>query len=285
MAIAMQTGQIDLIPSASAQQVAQLKAEPSVEIQYPQPANQYFIRLNTRAEYTKNPLVRQALNYAVNRAGLEALFDGQAEAATSSVPTGMELAASSVAFHYNYDPAKAKALLSQAGVKTPISIKLLAPNSGPGFGLASEVMALVQQDLKAVGIDLQVQFLEFSSMLATEGPGYKDDIQGSYNGWTTGADSAYWLERMFSGQQEPPSGVNRGWYRNEEVDRLFTAARAENDEGKRNELYRQAADKITSDAPWMFLYQDRLPRVISKKLTGIAPARAVFLDYTTIESR
>ncbi|CAH1692003.1 ABC-type dipeptide transport system periplasmic component [Hyphomicrobiales bacterium] len=285
LAIAAQTGQIDIIPSASPQQIAQLKGVPGITVQYPEPANQYFVRLNTRAAGTNEVKVREALNYAVNREGLTALFDGQTRPALGPVPVGNELPPVAASQGYRFDQAKARQLLTEAGVKTPLTIKLLAPNSGPGFALAPQVIALLQQDLKAVGIDLQVQFLEFATLVTTEGPGYKDDVQGSFNGWATGADSAYWLERMFSGAQQPPQGVNRGWYRNAEVDKLFDAARGETDEAKRNALYRQAADLIAKDAPWIFLYQDRLPRIIRNRVTGIMPARSVFLDYPSIAVR
>jgi ABC-type transport system substrate-binding protein len=283
MAIAMQTGQIDIIPSASSQQVAQLSVDPSLQVQYPEPANVYFVRLNVKAEYTDNPLFRQALNYAVNRDNLSALLNGQATPAVGPVPSGNELPADGTSFSYSYDPEKAKELLAQAGVGGPVTIKLYSPNSGPGFGQAAEVMALLQQDLQEVGITLEAQFLEFATLVSTEGPGYKDNVQGSFNGWTTGADSAYWLERMFSGDQQPPRGVNRGWYQNAEVDKLFTDARGESDDTKRLELYRSAAEFIARDAPWVFLYQNRLPRVLSPRISGISPARSVFIDYSAIE--
>jgi ABC-type dipeptide transport system, periplasmic component len=285
MAIGMQTGQIDIIPSASSQQVAQLRVDPNVEVQYPEPANQYYMRLNTRAELTKNPVFRQALNYAVNRESIAALLDGQVTPAYGPVPLGNELPQSDATKPYSYDPEKAKELISSAGIATPATVKILAPNSGPGFGQTPQVIALLQQDLRAVGIDLQVQFLEFATLLTTEGPGYKDDVQGSFNGWVTGADSAYWLERMFSGSQQPPRGVNRGWYENSEVDQLFASARAETDEAKRDELYAQAAALIAKDAPWVFLYQDRLPRIVRKRVTGVVPARSVFFDYPSLGVR
>lgn len=282
MAIAMQTGQVDIIPSASSQQIAQLSVDPSLQIQYPEPANQYFVRLNTKAQYTDNKLFRQALNYAVNRDNLAALLNGQVTPLGGPVPSGNELPGK-IGSTYAYDPAKAKALLAEAGFSTGVTIKLMAPNSGPGFGQASEVVALLQQDLGEVGITLEPQFLEFATLVSTEGPGYKDDVQGSFNGWTTGADSAYWLERMFAGDQQPPRGVNRGWFTNTEADQLFTKARGESDEAKRLDLYRQAAERIADDSPWIFLYQDRLPRVLSARVSGVLPARSVFIDYPRIQ--
>lgn len=282
MAIAMQAGQVDIIPSASSQQVAQLSVDPSLHIQYPEPANQYFVRLNTKAQYTDNKLFRQALNYAVNRDNLAALLNGQITPLGGPVPLGNELPGT-VGATYTYDPAKAKELLAEAGFSTGITIRLLAPNSGPGFGQASEIITLLQQDLGEVGITLEPQFLEFATLVSTEGPGYKDDVQGSFNGWTTGADSAYWLERMFAGDQQPPRGVNRGWFANAEADQLFMKARGESDEAKRIDLYRQAAESLADDSPWIFLYQDRLPRVLSARISGVTPARSVFIDYPRIQ--
>lgn len=284
MAIAMQTGQVDIIPSASAQQVAQLKIVPNVQVMYPEPANMYFIRLNTRAGATKDVRVRQAMNFAINRAGIAAILDGQATPVFGVVPRGNEIYAAGEQ-KYKYSPAIARQLLAQADVKVPLTIKLLSPNSGPGFGMATQIMSLVQQDLKAVGINLEVQYLEFTTLVSQESPGYVDDVNGSYNGWATGADSAYWFERMFSGNQRPPKGVNRGWYQSAEVDKLFDHARGETNLAAKNKLYREAAAQISNDAPWVFLYQDRLPRLMNKRVSGMKPARSVYMDYASLGVR
>ncbi|MDN2565079.1 ABC transporter substrate-binding protein [Aquibium sp. A9E412] len=284
LAIAMQTGEIDVIPSASAEQVAQLSGQPGLAVQYPDPANAYFIRLNTQVAPTDDKTFRQALNYAVNREAIAALFGGQAAPAASPVPRGNEIAeeAGEAIAGYSYDPEKAKALIAEAGIDTPVTLNILSPNSGPGFGLATQLITLVQQDLKAVGVQIDPEYLEFSTLLSTERGGYPDAYHGSYNGWTTGADSAYWLERMFSGAQQPPNGVNRGWYENEAVDEAFRQARQETDAARRTELYVEAAEKITADAPWIFLYQDRLPRIVRDSVNGIEPAGSVYIDYARL---
>lgn len=194
------------------------------------------------------------------------------------VPIGNEVSSEGLP-SYSYDPQKAKQLLSQAGVTTPIELTFMAPANGPGFSQAPQMMSLVQQDLEAVGIKMKIQLLEWTTWLNTEGPGYKPELNGSLTGWTTGTDAGYWFERMFSGQQMPPAGVNRGWYANAAVDDLFNRARAEQDDKKRSDLYREAATLITDDAPWLFLYQDRAPRVLSGRVSGIKGARSVLLDY------
>lgn len=281
LAIAMQTGELDIIPSASAEQVAQLSSEPGLKVIYPEPPNAYYIRLNAKAEFTSDVRFRQALNYAVNRDLVAALFGGQAAPATTAVPFGNEIAdaAEGKIEGYSYDPDRAKALIAETGFETPIQLDILAPNSGAGFGLATQLVTLVQQDFKAVGVELNPQYLEFATLVSTERAGYADDINGSYNGWATGADSAYWLERMFGGSQQPPRGVNRGWYQSEAVDALFGQARAAVDPAERDALYVEAARQITEDAPWVFLYQDRLPRIVRDRVGGVSDARSLFIDY------
>ncbi|WP_329025279.1 ABC transporter substrate-binding protein [Streptomyces sp. NBC_00690] len=292
LAIAAQTGEVDAILSAGAQQVEQLTHDDIMSVQYPEPANQYFLRLNTKIAPTNDTTFRQALNYAVDRKAIATLTGGQVTPSTGPLPRGNEAYSAAAVTRtksgnapYAHDPERARQLIRESGVKTPVRLRLLAPDSGPGFSQATEIMSLVQQDLKAVGVQLELQYMEFASLVAEEGKGYNGKTHGSFNGWTTGADAADFLERMFSGELHPPNGVNRGWYRNTDVDALFDRARAEPDNGRRMALYQEAAADIASDAPWLFLYQDRLPRLLSHKVSGVTSAASAYIDYTTIRRR
>jgi ABC-type transport system substrate-binding protein len=255
-----------------------------VTVQYPEPANLYFIRYNLRLAPTDNPQFRRALNFAVNRDAIATLVSGQMKPMYGSVPRGNEIFRDGLAAPYAYDPKKAREMIAASGVAAPVALRLMVPISGPGNAMARQIFTLIQQDLKAVGVDAEPQFLEFTAMISAEAGGYKD-VHGSYNGWTTGTNAEYWYERMFSGDQQPPRGVNRGYYKNEKVDALFDRARGDGDEKRRRELYREAATMIADDAPWLFLYQDRLPRILGPRVTGVAAAPSVFFDYTTIAVR
>ncbi|WP_435598615.1 ABC transporter substrate-binding protein [Streptomyces anulatus] len=286
LAIAAQTGEVDAILSAGAQQVQQLAGSGTMTAQYPEPANQYFIRLNTKIAPTDNAVFRRALNHAVDRRAIATLTGRQVAPSTGPLPRGNEAYRESPgAAADTYNPEEARRLIRESGVSTPVTLRMLAPDSGPGFSQATEIMSLIQQDLKAVGVRLDTQYMEFASLVAEEGNGYNDTTHGSFNGWTTGADAADFLERMFSGELHPPDGVNRGWYRNRDVDGLFDRARGEPDPDRRTALYREAAESIAADAPWVFLYQDRLPRLLSRKVEGVVPAASVYIDYTTIRRR
>lgn len=283
MVSALQTKQVDVILSAGSAQIAQLEGDASVTVQYPDPANSYFIRLNTRAPETSDKLVRQALNYAVDREGIAAVMNGQASPLPGAIPAGNRAWNSSVNSTYSYDPERAKELLTQAGVEEPLKISLMAPSEGPGFSQAREVMSLVQEDFAQIGVELDVQFMEFTTMVAEESAGYSDAVAGSFNGWTTGSDLAYWLENMFSPDLIPPTGTNRGWYENAELGKVFTDGRAELDDDARNEIYRTAAGIIDEDAPWVFLYQDRLPRAFTANVSGPVEVPSVYFDYSELQ--
>lgn len=285
MATALQTGDIDFMPSAGAQQVEQLSKVRGVSILYPEPANAYYVRFNSRVAPTDNVEFRRALNYAVNRQAIATLANGQILPMGGPIPGGNEITGKGNTSLYTYDVEKAKRHLAASGVQTPVTLKLVIPTTGPGLSMMPQIAALIQQDWKAIGVNLQPQFLEFAAMIASESAGYKDDSHGSLNGWATGVETPYWLERMFSSAQHPPRGVNRGWYKNDQVDKLFDEARGEPDLGKRNNLYVKSAELIAADAPWMFLHQDRLPRVYRDRVTGLVAAASVYFDFPSLGVR
>jgi ABC-type transport system substrate-binding protein len=283
-ATALQTGQVDMIASAGAQQIEQLKGAKGVVAQYPEPANLYFIRYNMKLAPTDNADFRRALNYAINRDAISTLVAGQMTPMYGAVPRGNEIYEKGLAAPYAYNPAKAKAMIAASGVAMPATLKLMVPISGPGNAMARQIFALIQQDLTAIGLTVEPQYLDFTAMISAESGGYKG-VHGSYNGWTTGTNAEYWFERMFSGEQQPPRGVNRGYYANPKVDDLFNRGRGEADDKKRRDLYREAAKIIADDAPWLFLYQDRLPRLLGPRVTGVVAAPSVYFDYTTLAVR
>lgn len=87
---------------------------------------------------------------------------------------------------------------------------------------------------------------------------------------------------MFGSNHQPPNGVNRGWYENAQVDELFTQGRAAVVPEEILATYAEASGMIAEDAPWIFLYQDRLPRVVRDSISGIEPAGSVYFNYANI---
>lgn len=282
MATSLETGQIDAILFAGAEQVERLKGNSHLVVQYPDPANQYFIRFNTQAAPTDNVKVRQALNYAIDRKAIAALLNDLVRPSSGAIPVGNEAWSESIKAPYAHSPEKAVELLKESGATLPLELKITSPSSGPGFTAAKDVMSLVQQDLAAVDVNLRVDYVEFTSMVALESPGYKPESNGSFNAWNTGADTSFWLERMFGPDQIPPNGVNRGWYVNDNLRSIFQEGRQTVDADDRTALYRKAGEVITEDAPWLFMYQSRLPRIFSSKVQGIVETPSTFINYSNV---
>lgn len=114
-----------------------------------------------------DPRVRMALNLAVNREAIIAkIFNGLAVANASPVAT--------VAYGhapqppYPYDPQRARALLAEAGVSAaqPLSMQLLLPAKHYGQAFDETVAAVVEM-LKAVGVHVTVQTVDFGTLLQT----------------------------------------------------------------------------------------------------------------------
>lgn len=284
MVSAMETDQIDIIMNAGATQVSRLGENDAFTVQYPDPANSYFLRLNTQADNATNDVdFRQALNYAVDREAIAEVMGGQSRPVYGAIPAGNSAWSEDMETLYTYDPDQARELIEESDLSTPVNISLLAPSGGPGFSQSNEVMSLIQQNFADVGVELDIEFMEFTSLVALEGPGYESDVNGSYNGWSTSVNLAYWLETMFSPERQPPEGFNRGWYDNPELGEKFDEARSETDDEERAALYREAASIINEDAPWVFLYQDRLPRILTSDISGPVEAPSLYFDYATLD--
>lgn len=279
------SGKIDLIWSASPQQVSQVKGNPAFSVTFPDSSNLYFIRLNTRAKPLDDIRFRQALNLAVNRKALAVLLEDLV------IPIGGPVSRTNESFderltQYGYDPVRAKALVAEMGLKSLPPLKVMVPSGGAGFAQSRDIIAQIQQDMRAVGITLEPQLMDLNTMVAIERPGYQNaEYAGALSSWNSGSDTAYWVERMYGSNQQPPAGANRGWYGNLEVDALLSKVRSEVDLAKQKELMSKAVDIVTKDAPYIWLYQDRSARIASKAIEGLSPGASIFFDYISIAKR
>ena len=201
-----------------------------------------YIGLNLRDPVLGDVRVRQALAYAIDsRAIIEYLRRGLARPATGLLPPQSWAVASDLE-PYRYDPDRARALLDLAGYRDP-------DGDGPAPRLRLELKissavefnrlqaAVIQQNLRAVGVDLDVRTYEFATL-------FSDVLEGNFQmytlQWTAGslADPDI-LRRVFHSDQVPPLGFNRGHYSNPEVDALLDEAGASSDEARRLELFKR----------------------------------------------
>jgi peptide/nickel transport system substrate-binding protein len=169
-----------------------------------------------------------------------------------------------------HDPARAMALLDEAGFPDPDGAEgpvprlrlTLKTSTNEAYRLQA---AVIQEQLADVGIALDVRSYEFATLFA-------DVVRGNVELWTlqyVGVTDPDMLRRAFHSSQTPPSGFNRGYYANPEVDRLIDAAGASLDADERGRLYRAAQRVIAADAPYVSLWVKTNAAVFQRNLTGV----------------
>jgi peptide/nickel transport system substrate-binding protein len=229
-----------------------------------------YIGCNLRDPVLADRRVRYAIGYAVDQAAIVThLRRSLAEPATGIVPP-MSWAYEPGVFRFTHEPAKARALLDEAGFPDPDG-----PGPAPRLRLTLRTStderyrlqaAVIQQNLADIGVALDVRSSEFATLLA-------DVIRGSVQLYTlqfVGVTDPDMLRRVFHSSQVPPDGFNRGHYANPEVDRLIDRAARALDANERRRLYREAQRVIAEDAPYISLWYRTNVVVGARDLTGIA---------------
>jgi peptide/nickel transport system substrate-binding protein len=158
---------------------------------------------------------------------------------------------------FPYDPARARQLLDEAGYPDPdgdgplprFSLTLKIANTQEFQTLQA---AVIQQNFRSIGVDLDVRTFEFATL-------YNDIIHGNFQlytlQWTAGsmADPDI-LRRVFHSKQTPPIGFNRGHYSNPRVDALLDEAAASTDAARRLQLFQEVQRIVAADAPYISLW-------------------------------
>ncbi|MEK5078181.1 ABC transporter substrate-binding protein [Solibacillus sp. FSL W7-1436] len=206
----------------------------------------YLGLTNTRAPFD-NKLVRQAVNYAIDKQAIvDAFFEGRAEVAANPMPPSISGYNDAIS-PYPYDPEKAKSLLAEAGYDGK-EIELWAmPVPRPYMPDGAKVAEVIQKNLEDVGIPSKIVTFEWATYLEKANNGEADAFMLGWTGDNGDADNFIYtlLDKDNIGSN------NYAYYTNEEVHSLLIQAQSETDENVRNDLYKKAQEIIHDDAPWV----------------------------------
>lgn len=238
-----------------------------------------FIGLNMREGFPTSDInVRHALNYALDKELLtEEVMLGQAQRVCSIYPETNWAFTPDVPC-YEYDPDKAVELLAEAGY-TLQDDKMVDENGdqltlnllyGPNTNQTRELMAVIIQDeLSKIGIDVQIQALEWASFLEefrSAEPTW-DMVLLSINSTPEPHTSfPWWLE-------ENIPEMNFSAYINKDIERLFDEAGATYDLDVRKEKYAEIQQIIAEDSPRIFLFFSKSRSGQNNRVQGIEPTR------------
>ncbi|MDR3529684.1 MAG: ABC transporter substrate-binding protein [Rhodopila sp.] len=282
---ALRSGQVDWIEVPPPDSIPSLKAAGLEVSLWPYPHTYPYALNCTDSSPFQDARVRQAINYAVDREGLCKLLNNSARPAVGLYPPGDPLFGTPNN-RYSYDPEKAKALLAAAGYgpDNPMKAKIMISTSGSGQMMPIPMNEFMQQNFKAVGMDIDFDVVEWGTMLvavrsdpkSTQSHG-DDGINISLSFTDPSSMFRYYAKDSFS-----PVNYNWGHWDNQEATDLLKKAQATFDKNEQDGLLAQAHAIIVDEAPWLFIVHDLNPRAMSKKVSGFKPAQSWYQDFTQI---
>ena len=282
----LRKGTVDLVVNdLSPDIVFELRREGRLQVATAPGTDFAYLGLNLRDPLLADRRVRRALGFAIDREAIVTyLRRGLATVSTGIVPAASWAYAPDV-FSFTHDPAEAGRLLDEAGHPDPDGEGPL-----PRFRLSlktstSEVYriqaAVIQQDLREVGVEADIRSYEFATL-------YADVLRGNFQLYTlqwVGVSDPDMLRRVFHSGQMPPVGFNRGFYANPDVDRLIDRATMAVDEAQRAGLYGDVQRLVADDVPWVPLWTKTNVAVFQPDLEGVRLAPTASFDFLRNVSR
>lgn len=234
----------------------------------------YGSRMNVRNKPFDDRRVRQALNYALDKGHTIKLLNGDGIPSHGLLPPGM-LGRDEALAPYPHDPAKARALLAEAGYSAGFDVDYVTFNDD----VAEKLAASLQGDLADVGVRVHISLMSYAGLATAigtpEGPPFSIDTWlGDFPDPTTFFDPKV-HSRSITGE----NSTNNSFYANPELDALLDRARAELDPTARAALYRQVERILYDDAPWLWNYHQLTTEIVQPYVRGYAPHPVFGRDY------
>lgn len=210
-----------------------------------------YLGFNLRDPILRDIRVRQAIAYALDRRPMiEYLWRGEAQPARSILPPQSWAYDGNVPA-YDHDPEKARTLLDAAGYPEENGVRFHITMKTSTDENTRLMVAVMQQQLREVGIALDIRSFEFATFFA-------DVTHGIFQlyglRWIGGNEDPDIFEYAFHSAKFPPNGANRGYYSNSRVDTLIDQARREVDPRLRKQAYDELQQIIAEDLPYIDLW-------------------------------
>ncbi len=218
-------GEIDIATNVPPNQVEALKKTKGLNVQLFPQMRFDFVYPNHAKKPFDDPRVGRALNMVVNRqALLKAVLFGYGQVATSMLPPMLYW--NDQLKPYPVDPARAKALLKEAGYGNGFATEILIVS---GDNQASQIATILKDEFKAIGVELKVTVLEVGALRARRKAGDFQMIKGYYTSDVVDPDELIAFGIDFAG------GAVAKWmsFKNERISKLAEAAATEMNAAKR----------------------------------------------------
>ncbi|MEN9685475.1 MAG: hypothetical protein RLZZ28_1261 [Bacteroidota bacterium] len=223
-----------------------------------------------------NKLVRQAMNYAINRPQLMMYMRNSIglPAEAGFVPGGLPSRNTELVKGYQFNPAKSRQLLREAGYpdgKGLNTAKLLT------VSIYADIASFVARQLEEAGIPVQVEVVQKSLLLEQTAKSQAAFFRGS---WIADYPDAENYMAMFYSKNPAPPNYTR--YKNPAFDILYEKALQENNDSIRYHLYREMDQLVINDAPIIPIWYDMAIHLIQPGITGFFPNALNLLELRRV---
>ena len=232
----------------------------------------YFLTLNTQIKPFNNPLVREAVSYAINRKSLLKYVNGQGSVATGFIPPGVK-GYTTDSFVDPLNIKKAKSLLKKAGYPHGFTTSMYSWNTQPWTNLDTAL----QQQLANVGITVQVHAIQQSTFFTLAATPKKAPMTLTF--WVADfPDGSDFFNALVSCASDIPGGQNYAFYCNHTVDAEVAKGLADPSSAAND--YVSAAKTLLADNPIVPLYFGTVTTVYGSNVGGFAqnPIWAYMID-------
>lgn len=260
----LKSGSLDLIERALATDLKEIRADSRLKLATQIEIGYQGLTLNVangeagkNGPFGKDPRVRQALEAAIDRKALsDVVFNGEV------LPGNQWVSPKNPYFQEQFpvpgrDVAKARKLLAEAGVATPVAVDFMVPNNPESRQVAEVLQAMAGE----AGFDMKIRVTEFATSLKEMEQGR---FQAFFVGWSGRVDpdgNSYIFHKCKAPQ-------NNGEYCDKSVDQWLDDARKVSKVAERKAVYGKVAEKYLKEGSIIYLYHRLVIIAHSTKLEG-----------------
>jgi peptide/nickel transport system substrate-binding protein len=267
-ALELRKGSADIaINALNFDTVLRLEHERNLQVEHGPGSVLVYLAFNCRDPILKDARVRQALAFAIDRGPIiQYLWRGFARPAFSVLPPESWAYNDDVP-HYEHNPARARELLDRAGFPAVNGTRFHLTMKTSTEESTRLLAAVLQQQLREVGIALDIRTFEFATF-------FTDVTRGAFQmyslRWVGGNEDPDIFEYAFHSSKFAPNGANRSFYSNPRLDALIDKARTELDQAARKQLYAEIQDILARDLPYIDLWYNDNVLVHSSRVHSLS---------------
>lgn len=243
--IELESGGVDIAYDITTNDIKRVEENPDLKLIRKMANSATYFAFNTKKAPFDNEKVRQAIGYAIDTQTIvNAVFRGVGAPAEGAVPPNIKYFNEALGAP-DYDVEKAKALLAEAGYPDGFKAKIWTNEKKERIDMCT----IIQNQLKEVGIEVEIQVLEWGAYLEGIKNGEHEMFMVGWSTQTPDPDMA--LYGPFHSSQQGKN--NFSYYDNPKVDEMLEQGRLLSDSPEREAIYKELQSIIREEAPWVVM--------------------------------